>query len=206
MGSLHPSLWCRELSCPLLCSPLAHPVQGSFPVSAWDCWGPSGRSPTAGALHPSSWLGCAMARTSSCTAATCPAGAGRVLSCPPCFLGQDLALLFSGFPTQFGGSAAMARVTQLGGLALPSTDATAHERTRGVCGTVPLPAQHRGSAGRTLLWRGVGSGAEPGSSLVPCVTHRPAAPSGNPSSRPRPAVGMICPHCPPLVGPSLAAL
>lgn len=77
-GSLHPSLWCRELSCPRLCSLLARPVQGSFPVLAWGCRLPSGRS-HSGALRAGSWLGCAMPRTSSCTTATCPAGASRAL-------------------------------------------------------------------------------------------------------------------------------
>lgn len=61
----------------------------------------------------------------------------------------------------------MARVTQLGGLALPNSNATAHEYTQGVCGTVgapglarglswPNPALARGGErSRARPWRGV---------------------------------------------------
>lgn len=69
----------------------------------------------------------------------------------------------------------MARVTQLGGLALPNANATAHEYARGVrhCWRSRLGT-------RALLAEpcsGTGWGAEPGSPLAPCITHRPAAPN-----------------------------
>lgn len=181
----------------LLCAPLACPVQGSFPVSAWGCRGPSGRSPAAGALRASSWQGCAMARADSCTVATCPAGAGRVPSCPPCFPGHDLALLFLGFPTQFGGSAAMARVTRLGGLALPNANATAHEYTRGVrhCWRSRLGT-------RALLAEpcsGTGWGAEPGSPWR-CVSRTTRCTKQKPQLLPAPRRGNDLPPLPSISG------
>lgn len=49
----------------------------------------------------------------------------------------------------------MARVTQLGGVALPNTDATAHEYTQGCVALLAEPCS------------GAGWGAEPGSPLTP---------------------------------------
>lgn len=112
--------------------------------------------------------------TSSSTDATCPSSASSALSCPLCFPGHGLSLLFFGFPAQFGGSASMGRVFHWED-SLCQLPMQQLWNTPRVCGAGALPAWHWRSPGQALLWHRVGSGP------------RRHALNGNPSPCPHPA-------------------